>query len=533
MSCFIKRILQFKEAIPKSTIYINDDNGNDMTQLCKYSWSTDGVCWTNWSDYNTYLIRIKNIETDYYLRILIVFNIGIVKVNNIITNCYNLTLDTENIFLKDFCSEPNLFQPYNNLECALQLQQQLSDSVICMFGIPVYYFQVSPDESTADYTFKEYVLHNVVDVKQIKLMIQDGQMPSSNYRLSDFDFDWETDWETEISKTQFAAAFGDTAIPNENDFIYIPLMKRMWNVNSAYDEKNEGLMWRSTTWKLSLVKYNNSTNIDTGNFEDIIDNLIINKYEDVLGKLETNEQERETGSTPLTSPSYTANTTYNIFKGDAVRLTATSTTNVIDKTICHRNNIVARNIYNLNESDCIIYQKGICGEEGSLSFIFNTDNLSIEKNPILSFGELIINIYNKNIPVIEFENQELDLEFDNTYMFICRWNRDNYNIDIDIYKHIHREGIPIYSLRPEMFWFDMENPIYSITIPYNNDYISKNPKQCKIQGPINITNIKYYNKYLDKPTILKESIKYITNNDNCIINDLARPFNNGFGYSVR
>ena len=32
------------------------------------------------------------------------------------------------------------------------------------------------------------------------------------------------------------------------------MMNRMWDVNAAYDEKNEGLMWRSTTWKLQLVK---------------------------------------------------------------------------------------------------------------------------------------------------------------------------------------------------------------------------------------------------------------------------------------
>ena len=86
-------------------------------------------------------------------------------------------------------------------------------------------------------------------------MIKDGAMPSSNPKLTEFDFDWETDRETEISKTQFATAFGDEAYPKFGDFIYIPMMGRMWDVNAAYDEKNEGLMWRSTTWKLQLVKY--------------------------------------------------------------------------------------------------------------------------------------------------------------------------------------------------------------------------------------------------------------------------------------
>ena len=42
------------------------------------------------------------------------------------------------------------------------------------------------------------------------------------------------------------------------------MMKRMWEVNSAYDEKNTGLMWRSTTWKLQLVKYNDINISETG-----------------------------------------------------------------------------------------------------------------------------------------------------------------------------------------------------------------------------------------------------------------------------
>jgi hypothetical protein len=131
-----------------------------------------------------------------------------------------------------------------------------------MFGIPIYYFRVVPQVDTADYTFKEYVMHNVESVKQLKLMIPDGQMPSSKPIFSEMDFDWEVDWDVELGKSQFANAFGDEVFPKQRDLIYIPMMKRMWEVNSAYDEKNEGLMWRSTTWKLALVKYNEKSNIE-------------------------------------------------------------------------------------------------------------------------------------------------------------------------------------------------------------------------------------------------------------------------------
>ena len=267
MGCSIKRIIQFNNAITTCDVTIFDNLKNDITASCSYSWSVDGVCWSPWTDHNTFRVVTPRLESDFYLRILISTGLSDVVIDNCITSEYTIAIDASSVFLKDFCGDVNLFQPYNNLDCAIQLQQQLSDSVSCILGIPIYYFKTGPKTETIDYTFKEYVLHNVTAVKQLKLIIPDGTMPSSNPKLTEFDFDWETDWETEISKTHFANAFGDDAYPKYGDFIYIPMMHRMWDVNAAYDEKNEGLMWRSTTWKLSLVKYSDSTALDTSEFD--------------------------------------------------------------------------------------------------------------------------------------------------------------------------------------------------------------------------------------------------------------------------
>ena len=50
---------------------------------------------------------------------------------------------------------------------------------------------------------------------------------------------------------------------------------------------------------------------------------------------------------------------------------------VLDKVYCHRNHIVARNIYRFkNDNGCITYQKGICGESGTLMFL-----IEVEDNP--------------------------------------------------------------------------------------------------------------------------------------------------------
>ena len=538
MSCGIQRIIKLNNAISACDIIIFDADNNDVTLNCSYSWSTDGVCWTGWTNYQNYLRISKMLETDFYIRILISTSLGKLIIDNCHTTDYSICIDSSQTFIQDFCSESNLFRPYDNLDCALQLQQQLADSVVCMFGIPIYYFRCDPKPETVDYTFKEYVLHNVVAVKQLKLMIKDGAMPSSNPKLTEFDFDWETDWETELSKTQFATAFGDNAIPKYGDFIYIPMMQRMWDVNAAYDEKNEGLMWRSTTWKLQLVKYSESTAYDENEFTGIIDSLIPNTYENTFGQYESIEQDRISQSPQVSAPMFAATNLYDIFMEDAIRKQYTKNdVTVIDKQYSHRANVVARNMYRFkNENGCVTYQKGICGDDGTLMFIIETPGSFSEilTRDIIQFGNLRVSLSYNNAFTLEFNDLRAKLEPFKSYMCIIKWNKTNFTISMEVYNYTHRNDIPIYKLRPEMYWFDFENPIYSDTSNYNLDLSTSKPMQCQVHGyPIQMTNIKYYNAYLNNEEALTEAIKYTTNHINCVFNDVSRHINSGHGYAIK
>lgn len=538
MGCSIKRIVKLNNAITYSKIVLFNNNVN-VTESSKYSWSVDGVCWSTWTTYSNYNKIASRLESDFYLRILINTGLSTLIINDCATTDYSISIDNSNIFLKDFCGEPNLFSPYDNLECAIQLQQQLADSVVCMFGIPIYYFKTVPNKITGDFTFKEYVLHNVTSVKQIKLMINGGTMPSSNPKLTEFDFDWETDWETEISKTQFAAAFGDNAIPHYGDFIYIPMMQRMWDVNAAYDEKNTGLLWRSTTWKLQLVKYSDSTAFEKSDFDNFIDTLIPKTYEDVFGELEQLETEHVSQTNQMSTPMYSPTNLYDIFMEDAIRKQYTKNdVTIVDKQYCHRANVTARNMYRFkNENGCITYQNGICGEDGTLMFIFETpgslDN-TVERD-IIQFGNVRVKLnFDNTTYKMSFCDLEATLEAFKSYLCIIRWNRSNYTISMNIYNYKHREDIPIYKLRPEMYWFDFENPLYNELSEYNNDLCIIQPQPCQVHAyPVQLTNIRYYNTYLDDDIICLESVKYTTDNESCVINDTAKHINLNHGYAVK
>jgi hypothetical protein len=103
-----------------------------------------------------------------------------------------------------------------------------------------------------------------------------------------------------------------------------------------------------------------------------------------------------------------------------------------------------------------------------------------------------------------------------------------------IYSYTHDENIPVYKLRPEMYYFDAEKPLCELVNHYNNDFITKQPEPCQVHAyPLFMTNIKLYNKSLDIIESLKEMVKYTTTHENCVINDLARPISSGHGYDVK
>ena len=542
MSCLIKRILQFQNAVVFGPLVLKDNNGIDVTNQCLYSWSADSVCWTSWVDYNTYLRLAKNIESDFYLRILISTQLSQVYLNNMLTTCYSMCLYNPNPFIEDFCGT-QLFNPYVGLDCALQLQSQLANSIICMLGIPVYYFRVLPQHETADYTFKEYVMHNVTSVKQIKMMIPDGTMPSSKPQFSDLDFDWEVDWEVELGKAQFAAAFGDEAFPKQRDFIYVPMMKRMWEVNSAYDEKNEGLMWQSTTWKLGLIKWNEKTNVEQGEFEDLIDTLVVNTNDNVFAELEANEQRRESAVEQADAPRYVANNIDNVFLEDFIRHQFTkSTIRVIDKQYNHGSLVVAKNMYQFQpmpRKDCFIsYQKGYCGEDATLSFIISTngEKLNDEQQTLISIGNIEIQCDGHNVYL---ENASASLEKCTDYLVICKWSRKNAVKEIFAFPYVCTVNVPSYQVRPEMYKFDFEatdaESVKKSVKEYNNDYIAKEQQRVVVHGNASflLTNIKLYNSYMSNEDAIKESLKYTTKSKRCIFNDVARPIDSGNGFSVK
>lgn len=506
---------------------------DDITDICicsnntildintmEFSYSIDGVCWACYSDFDTLLSNTIDLNQDFFFRIKINQTFDNISINGKTVDDYSLQMASDFKLPGEGCENNQYtFSPYSNMDGAIQLQQMLTDTLSCIYGIPIYYFKVDPVVSSKDVTFKEYCLMGVSSIKQIKLFISDGVMPSSKPEFTDLGIDWQTDWETEISKSSFATAFGNTAQPMEGDLVYIPMMKRMWMVNAAYEEKNGSLMWNATTFKVLLVRYQEKGSVNLGDADSFVKDLVKNKYEDLFGEYEN----VDSGEAVMESPLYAANTLYPVYESDAVRkLMSCDTINYKEDKYYYKGSLISDSQYLFNQLDSkIVYQKTYCGEEGTISFII-TPYSDVFSNTCIEIGGISIDIRQQISDTDIYFNtidKCVNVSSGKTYFVFIRWSKALNIVDINACEYKHNENIPLYKLQPAHYYFDIDDAKKLIT-KYNIELIVDNKKEVIINN-INgtLTNFKLFDTYIDT---IPDILMMYPNNKHLIINDTAR-----------
>lgn len=530
-----------------SSIYLYDDKGAQYDETClEYAYSLDTVTWSCYMSWEEFLSGINAVGQDLYVRIKIKGLVSGIKINGEDVVDYNTTQEScfEFLYAK---STPANFNPYSNLDGAVALQNKLVNMVGDLFGIPVYYFKLSPNAGSKDLTFKEYALMDVESVKMIKLIVPEGRMPSSKPEFADFGMDFQLDWETEVTKEAFATAFGDTAQPMEGDLIYIPLTKRMWMVNGAYEEKSEGLMWIGTTFKLALVKYQEKDSVNMKDeFSVMVDSFVTKKYEDLFTEYDdTVDSGTQTLSAPLPAP----NTLTPVYESDAIRKYVDTVTTHINtgENLYYKGTLIADSQYNFVRSSnyiqdpnvdmskifgcpSTIYQRKFCGQAFTISFIVSiTDDLY--SGTLFSIGDFKFNINKGTLKVNKMKGTGLKLGTGDTWFVVFRCCPDLKTVEFSSYKYTFDKRLPIYKLAPVHYFFDMGNADgdnsaiheqYTMDIP-----ILQKSEMILYSFPGNITNIKVYDYYVDGN--LSEVLQMFPNNQHLILNDVARKILDGTG----
>lgn len=149
------------------------------------------------------------------------------------------------------------FRPYQ-VDSAIGIYKELSFHTNKIFGHEVVYFRTVPESDSGDYIFKEWTLYKNVDRKCIKILVPDNNFPDNKPKFSEFGIDFEVPFEVHIDHRYFQSIFGTESEPRKRDFLYFPLINRMFEIQGSYLHRS--FMMEPSYWKIQLYKFN--PNID-------------------------------------------------------------------------------------------------------------------------------------------------------------------------------------------------------------------------------------------------------------------------------
>lgn len=166
-----------------------------------------------------------------------------------------------------------LFKPYEAAP-AIQIAHELSLKTNKIFGHEAVYFKTEPDRDGGDFVFKEWTLFKTSSRKCIKVMVPDNKFPDNKPMFNEFGVDFEVPFELHIDNLYFQQMFGRNSQPRKRDYLYFPLINRMYEIQGCYLYR--GFMMEPMYWKIQLTKFH--PNIDMymkAEDRTFLDNLII------------------------------------------------------------------------------------------------------------------------------------------------------------------------------------------------------------------------------------------------------------------
>jgi hypothetical protein len=266
--------------------------------------------------------------------------ISIITGDGIIVSCPNFCTDCTDPFamngcanIQVTCNASNQFNPYA-LTKSVKMYKQLVNIVNGIFGHEVTYFKTEPDARTSDVILMEYSLHNVTDKQTIKIMVPDNEFPTEASTYDIFGIELE-DFEIHITAEEFETHFGAGKYPRNKDYMFIPIINRMYEINSVSlaDEFNRSHSY----WKVKLVKYQDRGDVIKGQFDDDTD-VLITGIEEIFGERIQDEYKKNLKPEIF----QTVINKYN----DGIRTFVDTKLGIVDYDLKNRWTIVSKNHYN-------------------------------------------------------------------------------------------------------------------------------------------------------------------------------------------
>lgn len=283
-----------------------------------------------------------------------------------IESCPQFCVECTDPFAFDGCAnievecDTNLFNPYD-LNKSVNVYKQLVGLTSDIFGHSVQYFRTEADARTKDVTLMEYSLFNVVDKKDLKILVPDNEFPEEAATFDIFGMEF-AEFEIHIVAEEFEKVFGKGKKPRSKDYMYIPLINRMYEVSSLSlaDEFNH----TSSYWRVKLVKYQDRSAVLKNEFEVATDTLFTG-VEEVFGEEQKAEQEKVTNPQQF----QTVTTAYR----DGIRGFIDQSLSIVDYDLKNRWTVVSKNYYDLAK----VKENVIALEYALKSKLTSEDNLAL------------------------------------------------------------------------------------------------------------------------------------------------------------
>ncbi|MCK9445453.1 hypothetical protein M0Q50_01000 [bacterium] len=349
-------------------------------------------------------------------------------------------LTTEN---NTAAAKSGYFNPYD-FQKITDFANMLGNQVSGIAGWTVDYHLTDPDGNGIDKYVHEYTLKNIVDYKQIKVLVPDNKFPNETVILNQFNLDLFDTFEIHIMKDDFKNAFGITRRPSEDDMIYFCMTGNMFIVKHA--QAFRSIMNQSTYYKLVLEKYEQRTNIRNliQDSKTAIDTLTNNtSFDDLFGE-SMKEESMNVANKQQLKP-----TTLELY-----RQRISKKVEIVSDKIIIDNFDVIKNYYNLSDKTiknkiAIEYKKSDKilgkGDNRSFTFWFNFNNLYkedsyISQSVIDSYDIINGNDFNllNNYDDIKKSGYKIYYRGGILYFFI---NKKQYKMKVDLLTNVWYAGL--------------------------------------------------------------------------------------------
>jgi hypothetical protein len=203
----------------------------------------------------------------------------------------------------------------------------------------------------------------------VKILVPDNALPTREISFNPLGMDYALDtFEIHVVKTEFEKIFGRGTRPSQGDYLYFPIMRKMYEVNSIANP--DDFMYSASYWRVGLVNYQERTNFA---FEDV---NIEEEVHDLISSVETKFGE-EAVAEEVQAAKPNEYRRVGTGSNDYIRRVLNKRLSIKEEKLYNNWTIVAKNYYDLSTVDArsealtYRYEYGIqSNEDRAINFWF-------------------------------------------------------------------------------------------------------------------------------------------------------------------